>query len=232
MIRKAFLATLFLFTTTVAAYPSLKPPEANVMRSVVFVAAENASGSGVIVKTKKAKKGYIATVVTNYHVIAKLCNTRGPKMTCKQPTIYLYGKKVDVNSSEEAKGTIIKYDSNKDLAMITVPVLYKPVSAIMTNATLDMFEQVWAIGAGLGLPPFPTVGMISIPDLNGDIVHSAMIISGNSGGGLFIYNRKKHRYELVGINFAIALKPEKLGEVPITHIAFAIPIPTLKKFLG
>ncbi len=99
------------------------------------------------------------------------------------------------------------------------------------NEPLHLFERSFAVGAGLGYPPFATEGMISSNDLRWKdrtfILSSSPIIFGNSGGSLYVWD--EDHYELVGVPSAVSATG--FGGQAVTHMAWAIPIDVVYTFL-
>lgn len=134
-------------------------------------------------------------VVTNYHVVEGY-STR----------IKIYTKENVVNPAYQANATLVKYDIQKDLALLTFNsrVLLVPVT-FGDSSQLKKGDFVIAIGTPLSLEYFNTTsfGIVGHPSRivsdngvdNCYIQHDAAINPGNSGGGLFDIEGK-----LIGIN--------------------------------
>jgi S1-C subfamily serine protease len=92
-----------------------------------------------------------------------------------------------------------------------------------------LMDRVWAIGAGLGQPPFATSGEVAhqraVIQGYPYLLTTAPIIWGNSGGALFVVHDGSH--VLVGV-------PSRVTAVfrnPVTHMAWSIPVVTVREFL-
>ena len=96
-----------------------------------------------------------------------------------------------------------------------------------------LFQKTWAVGSGMGNPPYPTEGLLS--GINGKDVKgrslylsSSPIIFGNSGGSLWAYSKKRDMYEMIGV-------PSMVGAYGwgsiIPHIAWSRPITEIRAFL-
>ncbi len=200
------------------------------LRSVVRITAGQGRGSGVIIGAKKVTGGYRVSIITNEHVVKNLCNEVGsPEWRHEECTL----PRIE-SALEDGSGKLVRSNALSDLALITITFKVKPSISQISVQPLYAFERVLAIGCGLGVQPFPTEGMISLPRITSPlglvyILHSAPIINGNSGGGLFAYNAKLRRNELIGINDAIM---NGGGSVGVPHMALAIPASTVLAFLA
>ena len=135
----------------------------------------NGLGSGVIVRSD-ADKSYI---VTNYHVL----------QGCSRATVTVNGQTYDC--------TAVGYDSQADLAVVTIPVGGLSVAEWGDSSGLTVGEWCMAIGSPLGYENTCTVGIVSalgrnaaVQDgnntyYNSDVIQTdAAINPGNSGGAL------------------------------------------------
>ena len=157
-----------------------------------------ASGSGFIISAD----GYI---VTNHHVIAKA------------DTIT-----VTLTSGDSYEADLVGSDEENDVALLKIDATGLPVASIGDSDSLNVGDQVAAIGNPLGeLTNTLTVGYISALDreINTDgtpinmLQTDAAINSGNSGGPLFdMYGN------VIGITTA------KYASSSIEGLGFAIPI--------
>lgn len=120
------------------------------------------------------------------------------------------------NTKYQLKG-VIGYNKKKDIAILKVNNS-KKLKAIKTEDSLEIGEEVIAIGSPLGLKNTVSNGIFSgyYQDEIEVYQHTAPISPGSSGGGLFDSNGK-----LVGITYASL----KEGQ----NINFAIPIEEIKK---
>lgn len=174
-----------------------------------------ASGSGIIVGENDTE----LLVVTNQHVIADADT--------------LYVQFIDGN---QAQAQVKGYDSEKDLAVIAVPLDEIEsstrdsikVATLGDSEALTVGEPAVAIGNALGYGPSVTTGVISALDReiegngNGNklIQTDASINPGNSGGGLFNING-----EVIGIN------SNKIGGTFVEGMGYAIPISSARPII-
>jgi S1-C subfamily serine protease len=151
---------------------------------------------------------------------------------------------VDFSSGFKAHGTVIGTDTDADLAVIQVnaPADQLHPLAIGDSSTLNVGEQVVAIGNPFGLSGTMTLGIVSAlgrtqfsqaaPEGNGffstaDIIQTdAAINPGNSGGPLF--NLKG---EVVGINQSIRTETfnNTTGNAVNSGVGFSISINLVKR---
>lgn len=135
----------------------------------------NGLGSGVIIRSD-ADKSYI---VTNYHVLED----------CSRATVTIDGQTYDC----EAVG----YDSDADIAVVTIPVGGLTVAEWGDSSSLTVGEWCMAIGSPMGYENTCTTGIVSalgrnaaVQDgnntyYNSDVIQTdAAINPGNSGGAL------------------------------------------------
>lgn len=112
-----------------------------------------------------------------------------------------------------------------DLALVTSPALKCPCAPLGHDPVQD--EMVIAVG-------FPRVMLIGQQWLTTGLVqnssetvikHSAWLTTGNSGGGLFAYQRGQWR--LVGVNRAIMITERQ----EFNNVSYAVPISLVQVFL-
>ncbi len=177
--------------------------------------SNEASGSGIIVGENDTE----LLVVTNQHVIADADT--------------LHVQFIDGN---QAQAQVKGYDSEKDLAVIAVPLDQIEsstrdsikVATLGDSEALTVGEPAVAIGNALGYGPSVTTGVISALDReiegngNGNklIQTDASINPGNSGGGLFNING-----EVIGIN------SNKIGGTFVEGMGYAIPISSARPII-
>ncbi len=162
-------------------------------------------GSGVIV----SPEGYI---LTNNHVIEGADEIE-----------------VVLNDARHTTGKLIGADPDTDLAIIKINLAHVPVIVIGNSDTLQIGDQVLAIGNPFGVGQTVTSGIVSalgrnqlgINTFENFIQTDAAINPGNSGGALVdVYGN------MVGINTAIVSRSGAS-----TGIGFAIPMVTAKQVL-
>lgn len=162
-------------------------------------------GSGVIV----SPEGYI---LTNNHVVEGADEIE-----------------VILNDSRRAKAKVIGTDPDSDLAILKIALDRLPVIVLGSSDTLQVGDQVLAIGNPFGVGQTVTSGIVSalgrnqlgINTFENFIQTDAAINPGNSGGALVDVNGN-----LQGINTAIYSRSGgSMG------IGFAIPVSTAKLVL-
>ncbi|MDO8458269.1 MAG: trypsin-like peptidase domain-containing protein [Burkholderiaceae bacterium] len=162
-------------------------------------------GSGVIV----SPEGYI---LTNNHVVEGADEIE-----------------VILNDSRRAKAKVIGTDPDSDLAILKITLDRLPVIVLGSSDTLQVGDQVLAIGNPFGVGQTVTSGIVSalgrnqlgINTFENFIQTDAAINPGNSGGALVDVNGN-----LQGINTAIYSRSGgNMG------IGFAIPVSTAKQVL-
>ena len=129
-------------------------------------------GSGVII----SEDGYI---VTNNHVVESATNVS-----------------ITLNNGETYDATIVGTDAKTDLALLKIDANGLSYSKLVDSDTLNLGQEVVAIGNSLGKGTSSTNGIISalnrevtINNYTMDLIQTnASVNSGNSGGGLFDLN--------------------------------------------
>ena len=168
-------------------------------------------GSGVII----SNDGYI---VTNNHVVEGANEIS-----------------VTLNNNDVYDATVIGTDSKTDLALIKIEASNLAYSNLVDSDTLELGQEVVAIGNSLGKGTSSTNGIISA--LNREvtinnytmtlILTNAEVNSGNSGGGLFDMNGN-----LVGIvNAKIMSQTTSSSSTSVEGMGYAIPANTVKKIV-
>lgn len=185
------------------------------------------SGSGIIIGENSTE----LLIVTNYHVVADT----------KELSVYFsFDEKEEEPTVVKAK--IKGYDSQKDLAVISVqldeiPAEAKSQIAIATignSSELKVGEQVVAIGNALGYGQSVTTGIISalnrdvtVEGASGEAITNKLIQTdaainpGNSGGALI-----NMRGEVIGINSV------KFASAEVEGMGYAIPITDVELIIG
>ncbi|WP_052475940.1 trypsin-like peptidase domain-containing protein [Cohnella kolymensis] len=158
------------------------------------------SGSGVVI-------GSEGEIITNYHVIDEAASVR-----------------VDFNDERSfTTSTLLIQDPQRDLALLKIPATGLPAVTIGNSSTLDLGEEVVAIGSPLGFKNSLTSGEVSttsrMVDGHNFIQISTPIDHGSSGGALF-----NMQGELVGITSA--------GVQSSAAINLAIPSNDVTTFLA
>ncbi|MBI4931779.1 MAG: trypsin-like peptidase domain-containing protein [Bacteroidetes bacterium] len=169
----------------------------------------DASIASVIIKSKEGHgSGFAITqdgyILTNFHVISgKYFNK-------------LKDIKVIASDGEELKGTIVRYNRYRDIALIKVDKKFEKVFKLTTTKSFKNLQEVFTIGApkSVELGQSVSTGVISNErkNNNNNLLQLNMSINaGNSGGPLFdaqgtvhgIVNSKLVGKNTEGVSFAI-----------------------------
>ena len=152
-------------------------------------------------------------------------------------------KEVDVGCKvvvfDSRLGTEVEYDGDislvdpiRDLAIVKFNSPHNYKVALIANELLlpklSVFDEVYAVGCQLGLPPVVTYGIIGgfVDDKEfKGIIHNAEISPGSSGGGLF--REFDGHYYLIGIPNRLPVR----GYQFIAHYAMSIHGNVLIEFL-
>ena len=252
-----FAVALFLPQTSaaqIAEAPVKKITE--MLYPSVLVDLGSGTGSGTIIfsdkrthESWKEEKTW-TLVLTNYHVIQTAINIeevfdpKSGKNIQKETRRPVHVRLWDYNDYSTAVGTtgrvarIAAWDKDRDLALLRIEDKERQISNVATLWPEDvggpyLFQITWAIGSGMGNPPYPTQGLlsgISGKDLKGRALYlsSSPIIFGNSGGALWAYSKKRDRYEMIGVPSMVGAYG---GGTVIPHIAWSRPISEIRSFL-
>lgn len=220
----------------------------------VLVDAGGSTGSGTVLWSAKPPESWCkdgcklsTLVLTNHHVIAGSVDVssvwdpkekKEVKKETRSPVTVNWFQYNDFSRAIGFKGQtadIVAYDADLDLALLLTRDHEQPASHVAhiqgADDPLYLFEQTFAVGAGLGKPPFPTEGILANLDqrlgTNRFILSSAPIIFGNSGGGLYHLDVKDDRYELIGVPARVSGSWAGI----VTHMAWSIPRDQIAKFL-
>lgn len=249
-----FLAPVLLalnFSVAKAATPEVVQKHKQMIYPVVQVEAKNALGSGTVLWSRKDKNGVAETyVLTNYHVIGSAISVI-EKYDFEKKKDYKVEKRETVrvnwfnyNDLSRYVGTtgrvaeIVAHSEQHDLALLKIRDKENTVPYVATvacrAAPLALFEETYAVGGGLGYPPFATSGEIGFLDLERNnvryILSTSPIIYGNSGGALF-HQRADGRYEFIGVPAAVAVTGGFFSSTPVTHMGWAISLESVAEFL-
>jgi S1-C subfamily serine protease len=225
-----------IFGLAHANEPDVAQMQREMMQTVVRVETPSGSGSGTIIFSRAVDHvGIVTLVLTNNHVIAD-DGDDGDVVKDVSVDQYVYDKHGVQIETVVKRAKVISHDEDSDLAVLQLAddVNVMPVAYIEPETdALNVFDQVFAIGSGLGRPTFPTAGMISDTDveMNGHrfIMESAPIIFGNSGGALFKYSETRKHYELVGVPSEVPTYGK--GHAVASHMGIAIPMAEVRQFL-
>ena len=216
----------------------------------VLVRVGSGSGSGTVIYSKENEdRKYESFILTNWHVIQSYVKISKVWNSDKKEHVETENRRpvnIDLweyNNYSTAVGTIgrlariMAYDKSRDLALLKVEDEERPMPyvAIIYPEDLDdgpwIFQTVYAVGAGLGKPPFPTMGLLAgygrDQDGNALYLSTSPIIYGNSGGSLYVYSPRNH-YELIGVPSMVSAYG--WGSV-VSHMAWSRPISEIRIFL-
>ena len=251
-----FLAAILMLGTSLAyANPkqsSITPEQEHIemLYPTVLIRLERGTGSGTVIYSElNEDQEYESYVLTNNHVIqtyVKISKIWNSELKEHVETENRRPVNIDLweyNNFSTAIGTmgriaeIVAYDKSRDLALLKVKDTERqmPYVATLYPEGLDngpwIFQTVYAVGAGLGKPPFPTMGLLAgygrDQDGNELYLASAPIIFGNSGGSLYVYSPRR-TYELIGVPSMVSAYG--WGNV-VTHMAWSRPIAEIRDFL-
>ncbi len=217
----------------------------DMLYTVTLLDVPGGSGSATVIYSAKRDDNIQTYLLTNHHVI-KSAITIVKEWSPKK------GKKIDVErrSQVEAfwqqynqcsrsvgkigrRAEIIAYDEGKDLGLVRLidreRIIEYVARLVVEDDPIYLGEDVWAIGAGMGEPPFMTRGEIGFLERQINsysyMLSTAPIIFGNSGGALFRLG--KDGYELIGVPARVS----GVGFQAITHMGWSIPPDTIYTFL-
>ena len=257
--RKIATAFLIVVALTFSAPVFANPEKSGVVPEqehlemlypTVLVRLGNGSGSGTVIYSKQNEdQAYESYVLTNWHVIQGYVKVTKVWNSDKQENVETETRRpvnVDLweyNNFSTAVGTIgrlahIKaYDKSRDLALLQISDTERamPYVAMLYPEDVDegpwIFQTVYAVGAGLAKPPFPTMGLLAgygrDQDGNALYLSTSPIIYGNSGGSLYEYSPRNH-YELIGVPSMVSAYG--WGSV-VSHMAWSRPISEIRLFL-
>jgi S1-C subfamily serine protease len=229
--------------------PGIEQMHEEMLFNVALIRTVRGSGSGTVIYSAERDGEWATYILTNYHVISSAirrqsicCDENGEKYDVERRSpvdvlFFEYNQLSQPIGNRGKRASIKAFDQLADLALLRLNDRENgaPFIARMHNPDdpLYMFERVWAVGAGLGEPPFATTGLLSRVDREIDgfsyIASSSPIIYGSSGGALFRYrvNDSSEHYELIGVTSMARAAGWQLVE----HINFSIPMETIWEFL-
>ena len=252
------LAIMVLFPLNSVAQSTEAPVKKikEMLYPTVMVDLRDGAGSGTIIFSSNRKheswkeEGVWSLVLTNHHVVSgaiSISDEFDPKKgknVKKETRRPVHVRLWDYNDYSTAVGTtgrvgrIVAWDKDRDLALVRLDDKERVIENVAKfwpeNAGGPyLFQRTWAVGSGMGNPPYPTEGLLS--GINGKDVKgrslylsSSPIIFGNSGGSLWAYSKKRDRYEMIGV-------PSMVGAYGwgsiVPHIAWSRPITEIRAFL-
>lgn len=258
LFKNTLLATVFMLLP-ISAVAEIEAPVKKITEMLyptVMVDLGEGQGSGTIIFSGKRKheswkdEKVWTLVLTNYHVIQSAVNIeeefdpKKGKNIQKETRRPVHVRLWDYNDYSTAVGTtgrvarILAWDKHRDLALLRLSDKERVIPSVATLWPEDvggpyLFQKTWAVGSGMGNPPYPTEGLlsgISGKDQKGRALYlsSAPIIFGNSGGSLWAFSKKRNRHEMIGV-------PSMVGAFGygniVTHIAWSRPISEIRTFL-
>lgn len=200
-------------------------------------------GSGTVIYSEVAEKGFSVYVLTNHHVISGAIsieekwdtdlqkNVKKEKRSLIYVEIFKYRDLSTPVGTLKVEAEIVLYNEDEDMALIKLRsqdnVQYVAKLGI-AGQKLAVMDETVAVGCSLGAPPIPTVGHVTRMNFQLDSLpyhmSSSQVIYGNSGGAMFLAETG----EMIGI-------PSKLAVIgwgtPITHMGLFIPIERITKWL-
>ena len=210
----------------------------SMLSSTVRIKTGDGTGSGVVFSS--TDDVYIATA---NHVVAKSYETLEAPEKRGKITVYrdieIQFFRYEGGRMKETivrTGRVVAFDKGMDIAIVKVKRRSSPISdGTFATATIginpEVFDEVFSVGAGLSQVPFPTQGIVAsldgvstIPKKEDPvfIMHSAHVIWGFSGGGLWRFNRFSDKYELIGINVQVGIEATMAGMVVVTFMSYAV----------
>ncbi|MEM9539947.1 MAG: trypsin-like peptidase domain-containing protein [Cyanobacteria bacterium P01_E01_bin.42] len=171
--------------------------------AVVTVAVGRSAGSGSIIDAS-------GLVLTNAHVVEDA--RRGRVVV------------ID-NEGKEYPGQAFALDRANDLALVQILSRDRfPTLQFASSQSIQVGQEVYAIGSPFGLSGTFTTGILSRIAPNGDLQTDAAINQGNSGGPLL-----NSRGDLIGVNKAILSPNRRGGNI---GIGFATSATAVREFLA
>ena len=263
MFKKLSIFTAILAATLLLSFNSMaQETEAPVKKitemlyPTVLVDVGDGQGSGTVIfssirahESWKEEKVW-TLVLTNHHVISDAISIteefdpkKGEKVQ-KETRRPVHIRLWDYNDYSTAIGTtgrvarIVAWDKARDLALLRFDDKERKIKniAVLWAENVGgpyLFQDVWAVGSGMGNPPYPTEGLlsgISGKDSQGRALYlsSAPIIFGNSGGSLWAYSKLRDKYEMIGVPSMVSAYG--YGSI-ISHIVWSRPISDIRGFL-
>ena len=263
MFKKLSIFTVILAATLLLSFNTMaQETEAPVKKitemlyPTVLVDVGRGQGSGTVIYSSIraheswAEEKVWTLVLTNHHVVNAAISVteefdpKEGKNVQKETRRPVHVRFWDYNDYSTAVGTtgrvarIVAYDKARDLAILRLDDKERKIKNIASLWPEDvggpyLFQDVWAVGSGMGNPPYPTEGLlsgISGKDSQGRALYlsSAPIIFGNSGGSLWAYSKLRNKYEMIGVPSMIS--GYGYGSI-VSHIVWSRPITEIREFL-
>lgn len=241
------LPTAALSTPAFAQSDDLTKRHQQMLYAVVQVQAGPASGSGTVIHSAIHGGDYETFVLTNFHVVGSAVTVeeewdpkaqKDVKRERREPVRVLWQEYNDLSAFVGTSGKtadIVAYDEAADLALLKIRDRERGalhVARLLPEGqALYMSEPVFAVGGGLGKPPFMSQGVLGYlhEQIEGYpyLLSTAPIIFGNSGGALFRRGEHCRCYEMIGV-------PSRVSAAWFTvvpHMAWSIAMETVREFL-
>lgn len=175
----------------------------------------------LVLQKKNLVGGVCSGVYIDKNVIltAAHCFPSEEGMTVKQVYVKKLGK--------SALATVIKRDTKVDLALVYTRLPGTPIMLAPFDPRKG--SRCFAIGNPLGIESTVTEGIISKTDLKyadskvSYLLFSAIVLPGNSGGGLFNANG-----DLIGI---VVMSTSIMGALGASGLGIAVPLGNIREFL-
>lgn len=247
------IGMLLLLMTAIGVRAGPEPLDAVGLRheqmlyTVVLVRAGGGSGSGTVIYSEQRDEDVHSFILTNYHVIDDAIKIEEEYDPRKKKDIKIERRKpVDVewfiynNLSRQIgrrgqRTNIVAWDKERDLGLLrlvdTENVVPRVAAMLPEDSNIHLTDRVYAVGAGLGEPPFVTSGELAYLDKQMGtqryMLSTAPIIFGNSGGALFRWSSERDRFELIGV----PSKVSAAGFLIVSHMSWSIPMQMIREFL-
>jgi len=186
------------------------------MKNTVVNVLVNGGGSGVIVYSDSDDE--YSLILTAKHII---------EATGEAEDIHV----VTYPDGELHQATVVLMGEDVDLAVLRIEVEHPFVAKLAWGHKPYVFEKVWQVGGALGLRPFPTRGHVELISDDEDSMYiSAEMVTGNSGGGVFVKQRWGSEYRLIGIGVAVAAMWFADHPHLVPHMGRCLNVDTIEKF--
>jgi S1-C subfamily serine protease len=244
----AIFLLAFLSSPGHARTPEIVSMHEQMLYTVVQVAANRSMGSGTVIWSEEVDGEWLTLILTNHHVVraniavktewspSEQEDVKTERLTPVKVRWHLYSD-LSTFVGTTGKTAIIKaYDANADLALIQISDTERGADYVarLLPEEEDLYqgETVYAVGGGLGKPPFMSSGILGHMEevISGFpyLLATAPVIGGNSGGGLFHLNIDTGQFELIGVPARVSAT---WGSGAITHMGWAIKMETVRAFL-
>ena len=221
----------------------------------IRVKSGRATGSGTIIycgervePDEDGELGFSTYALTNHHVVSdairvekKFDPQQGKEVTrdyreLVQIEAFAYKNRSTITARTTADAEIMAYHEKRDVALLRLKTNqhFDYVAHLLPREDareVHIFDKLFIVGCGMGVPPFPTSGMLTGKDVQIDYYPywqtSAPSIFGNSGGAVF----RGETLEYMGIPSRIRVNGSMFSNDAITHIGYFCPPTEIHKFL-